>query len=218
MHLRSQLDHLDRTLLGTITTEFPDPLTNEERAQAHAYLVLAHAVLEEYIEGVFERHYDRLASWLTEDMVPLESVRLVYAVSEWLPTNLNVDYKKRSIHGVVSVAARKHFVTKLNANHGLKSENIETLAKWTGLDWVAFSNSLNTELLDLKTLGVKRGAASHLSPYTDKATSLTAVENPDDIRGWVDAGRKAAEAIENYLDKLVKKQEPSSLIADWDGN
>ncbi|NKX54379.1 HEPN domain-containing protein [Arthrobacter mobilis] len=199
-------------------TVFPDPLKDEERAQINAYLVLAHAVLEEYLEDVFTAHYDRLAGWLTAEMVPLECVRLVYAVREWVPNNLVVDYKSRQIYQQIAKSARKEFEKQVKRNNGIKPADIQKLAKLVGLDWKEFEDALNLGLADLEHLGVKRGSAGHLSPYTDKATSLQSIDYPDDIRAWVDAGCDAVESIEAYLDGLVRSQQPLSLIGDWDGN
>lgn len=217
MDLGAQLEHLDGLLLSTVRTAFPDLLTDEEKATTHAYLVLSHAVLEEHLEAAFETHYDRLAGWLVADMVPLESARLAYAVREWLPKELEVSYKKRSLRGLVT-AARTHFVSKIKDNHGIKPENVEGLARLVGLDWKAFERSLDTQLEDLRTLGKKRGEAGHLSPYTDKAVTLTRQDYPENVREWVHGGRDAVSDIVAYLDALVINIQPISLIADWDGN
>lgn len=218
MLLSDQLKNLDRALLGAVTTQFPTPLTAAEQALTHGYLVLAHAVLEEHLEKIFEEHYDRLASWLTSDMVPRETALLTYAVREWLPASINVGYKQREMQQFIAKPARDEFVKLLGRNNGLKLENVATLAKLVGLNWKCFEDSLNTELSDLTTLGSKRGAAGHLSPYTNKVTELTENDYPDDVRGWVDAGETAIEAIRSYLSLLVSRQQPMSLISDWDGN
>lgn len=205
-------------LLGAVVSTFPEPLTEQDRASVNAYLVLAHAVLEEQLEEVFERHFDRLASWLIADMVPLETARLVYAVRGWITEELNLPYKKRALHKQVAVASRKDFGKQVRLNNGLKFENVHALAKLVGVQWDEFEDHLSDELADLSNLGVKRGAAGHLSPFTDKVTALTANDDPDEIRRWVEAGRQAVARIEAYLDSLVRSQQPPSLIADWDGN
>lgn len=217
MDLIAQLEHLDELLLSTVTTTFPDPLTDEDKASTHAYVVLCHAVLEEHLEAAFEAHFDRLRGWLVADMVPLEVARLAFAVSEWLPDDLAVTYRKRSLCGLVG-AARKPFVRQVGSNHGIKPENVEGLAKLIGMDWKKFEASLNQELEDLRTLGSKRGEAGHLSPYTEKAVNLTRQDYPENVREWVNGGRDAVLAIVRYMDELVRSQQPLSLIGDWDGN
>ena len=217
MDLYEQLRHLDKVLLSTVETTFPDTLTEEEKAATHAYLVLCHAVLEEHLEKAFQTHYDRLSSWLVADMVPLEAARLTYAIREWLPKNLEVPYKKRDIRGQAH-AARPHIVTRIKHNNGIKPENVEALTRLLGTDWKAFEDALYAQLADLKTLGVKRGEAGHLSPYTDQGTALTWRDYPENVREWVLAGHDAVTAIVDYLERLIREHEPASLITDWDGN
>lgn len=217
MELAAQLEHLDRVLLSTVTTAFPDELTDEDKAATHAYLVLAHAVLEEHLEAAFDRHYDRLSGWPVSDLIPLEAARLAFAVRDWLPKELEVSYKKRSLRGLVG-AAKACFSGHIRDNHGIKPDNVSSMCRLVGLDWKDFESALNQSLEDLRTLGVKRGEAGHLSPYTDKAVRLTRQDYPDNVREWVAGARDAVDAISNYLDSIVRQQQPLSLISDWDGN
>lgn len=217
MDLEAQLGHLDATLLGSVTTQFPDPLSESEKALVHAYLVLAHAVLEEYIESVFSRHFDRLCSWLSVDLVPAECIRFSFAVAEMIPSG-SVSYRKRNTPSLIRGLGRQEFLARLAKNHGLKADNIEKLAQLIGVEWMGLEDALNPYLADLNTLGSKRGSAGHLSPYTEKVTSISTSDGPDDVRRWVRDGRDAAVALEQYLDSLVRSQQPISLITDWDGN
>lgn len=217
MELSAQLAHLDGALLGTIDTQFPEPFSEGEKAQIHAYLVLAHAVLEERLEAAFERHFDRVASWLDDGMVPLECVRLVIAVTDSLP-QAEKTYKRRDIAGMVRGAGRAELVKRLSQNHGLKAGNVESLAKLVGVDWTSLENSLTVALADLTTLGVKRGAAGHLSPYTEKVTDISSTDGPDDVRAWVEDAKNAVLGLERFLRDTLARHEPRSLIADWDGN
>lgn len=217
MRLEEQLAHLDDTLLGTVSTQFPDPLSAPEKAQVHAYLVLSHAVLEEHLELAIEKHFDRLSSWLVGDIVPLECVRLAFAVSQYVSKE-QAGYKNRSTPQLIRSLGKQELVRQLRENHGLKSSNIQSMCKLIGLHWPDLENALNAELNDLDTLGVKRGAAGHLSPYTEKATAIATTDGPDDVRRWVSDGLLAVQAIVAYLDDLVRAQQPDSLITDWDGN
>ncbi len=218
MKLGAQLEHLDKALLSNVSTQFPDVFTEAERAQISAYLVLSHAVLEEYLEATFERHFERLSAWLRADMVPLECMRFAYAVSEYVPDGARVPYRSRNTAEVVRNGGRREFLRKVGENHGLKARNVESLARLVGLQWVDLEGALNSELADLDTLGVNRGAASHLSPFTEKVTAISVTDSLDDVRGWVDGGRKAVEALSDYLERLLRGQQPNTLIVDWDGN
>lgn len=219
MDLKEQLDHLDRTLLSGIVSTFPEPLPDGDRALAHAYLVLAHAVLEEALEEVFEKHYDRLASWLNADMVPLEAAKLVYAAAGWAKVaGVEQAYKVRDLHSQIAKSCRSEFEKKLGSNNGIKTHNVQNLAKLIGVSWEEFENELSDALADLTTLGAKRGDAGHLSPFSKKMTELTDALDPDDVRKWVSDGLSGVERISTYLSSLVSVQQPQSLISNWDGN
>ena len=217
MDLFAQLDHLDRLLLSDVNTVFPAPLTDKEKAATNAYVLLAHAVLEEHLEDAFEMHFTRLAGWLIAPMVPLETARLVFAMAYRIPEKRRVAYKKQSLAGMAS-AGRESFKLEVRGNHGIKQDNLAKLAGLVGLDWQQFDDALNSQLADLHTLGSMRGEAGHLSPYTEKAVHITRQIYPEDVREWVVAARDASVAVCAYLDELVAAQQPLSLIADWDGN
>lgn len=219
MDLQQQLNHLDNVLLKTVTTQFPNLLTDAEKSTTHAYLVLSHAVLEEHLEGLFQRHFLQLLSWLKADLVPIEVTRLAFGMKEWLPKDAHVTYKKRSVPGIMSSEiVRRAFNQEVKNNHGLAPQNIENLAKLVGLDWARFDKRLDQEIGNLKTLASKRGEAGHLSPFTDKAIKLSRQDYPENVREWVSNGREAVERIDNYLTELIQSQQPPSLITDWDGN
>ncbi|WP_162625632.1 hypothetical protein [Mycolicibacterium llatzerense] len=199
MDLQEQLHHLDQTLLANVGASFPEPLTEAEKAQVHAYLVLAHAVLEECLEAMFLSHFDSVIGRLGEGLVPIECVRLAYAVADNLPEKIKISYSKRETIKLVQTLGRKEFEGRIRLNHGLKTENVQYLAKGVGLDWCGLEDELSAELADLNTLGVKRGSAGHLSPFTERVTNISADSGPDDVRLWVEAGRTAVEKLESYL-------------------
>lgn len=217
MDLSTQLAQLDDALLGQVVTQFPEPLSGAERVRVNAYLVLSHAVLEEQLELVFDSHFRRLSGWMLADLVPIECVRLAYAVAQYAMKDEET-FKKRSTPQWIRGRGLKEFRARVKFNHGLKSENVHNLAKLVGLHWDALDAALGTELADLDTLGSKRGSAGHLSPFTESATNISANDGPDNVREWVKNGREAVEAIDRYLRRVVHMQGPSSLIGDWDGN
>lgn len=218
MEIADQLDHLSRTLLDPVGTSFPDPLSESERALVNAYIVLAHAVLEERLEDVFREHVDRLLAWRDDDLVPVDLVRLAFAMCENVATKQWPSYRDRSVLASMWGIGRVEFAKQLSANNGLKSEHVERLAKLTGVQWVDLEDSLTSELADLDLLGAKRGAAGHLSPFTTRSSVLTISMYPDDVRGWVEAGTKAVLGIERFLRGELSRHQPKSLILDWDGN
>jgi len=216
--IEDQISLLDSSLLAGVKTEFPEVLTDKERAMVHAFLVLSHAVLEERLEEAFVTHFYSLCQWMDDPMVPMEVARLTFAAHEWMTDEFRVAYKKRSIVPQIRAAATRDLQRKVAENHGVKEENVQALSKLLGLDWPSFDNAVGLHLADLNHLGSKRGAAGHLSPFTEKATALSQEDTPDDVRAWVQSGVDAVNAIEAYLGWLRQRQTPSTLIADWDGN
>lgn len=198
MLLEEQIRLLDETLIGTVETEFPSPLTDAEKAKVRAFLVLSHAVLEEYVELAFERHFDRLCDGMKSERVPSECVRFAFAVGNHISA-AEAGYKNRDTVSLIDGLGRTKFRNIISSNHGLKSSNVQGLAKGVGLHWPSLEDSLNLELNDLDTLGIKRGTAGHLSPFTDKATQISNTDGPDDVRSWVYAGVSAVDALTEYL-------------------
>ncbi|TWS25275.1 hypothetical protein FK268_08730 [Tsukamurella sputi] len=217
MNIDEQLEHLDEMFLRSITTDFPGILTERERAQVNAYLVLSHAVLEEYLEIVFEAYFQRISGWLRSGFkqLPAACVDLAFAAGA---ASKPPGYTGWDIRKLVTEEGLAALRKKISSNHGLKERNLQGLAQLTGISWNEFDNFLSTELADLNTLGSKRGAAGHLSPFTEKVTEISASDGPDDVRGWVTAAKNAASKIECYLTSIIRGQEPTTLIGDWDGN
>lgn len=203
MDLSEQLRKLDEAILGAVETDFPEPLSESGRALVSAYLVLAHAVLEEALEDAFSEVYDRLAQSLSEKFIPVESAHFVYAVSRWVPEKISNGQAAKNLHPFLTKACRQEFVKKISSNHGLKAENVKSMSKLLGLDWDVIEDRFNSELADLNTLGSKRGSAGHLSPYSVKATGLTTNVDPEDVRGWVASGLVAITSVQKYLAALA---------------
>jgi hypothetical protein len=203
MELRTQLNKLEEAILNNVQTQFPNRLAEDERALVSAYLVLAHAVLEEELEEAFLAAFDELAVSLSQPIVPIQTVQFVFALTRWLPTDLLNSRGSSNLHGFVSQGCRQRFLIELNRNHGLKAVNIKGLAKLIGLDWDALENAHSDRLADLNTLGSKRGAAGHLSPFSPKTTGLTEDIDPDDVRLWVQYGLDAVDEIKRVLNQLA---------------
>ena len=200
MDFVEQIEHIDKAFLSQVKTEFPTHLTEHEKTVTHAYLVLSHAVIEEQLELVFERHLQRLQAWSGSDVVPLDVARFAFAAGNWIPQKTEPSYKKRSLTGLLgSNIVNREIARTIKNNNGVSPENVEGLAKLTGLDWPDFEQRLSSELADLKTLTSKRGEAGHLSPFTPNAEGLSWQDYPENVREWVGGGRDAVIAIQNHL-------------------
>lgn len=199
----TQIRTLEGAFLSAIETEFPDPLTEQERANLHAYLVLAHSVLEEEIESAFEEYFDQVAATMQGDSMPKATLLLTYAVRDKIPEKAQISYKLRDVIPFVQGIGRTVVASAIKANNGLKTDNVKNLAEAVGIHWSLFEQSVSTALLDLDTLGTKRGSSSHLSPFSPKTTSITSSFDPDDVRKWVHDGVAASSAIRAYLTECI---------------
>lgn len=202
MELRHQLDWLKRTLLDTVTTPFPDALKPDEKAAVAAYLVLAHACIEEAIEDAF---YER-AEILTEILKrhprpPRMAAFLGYNAALKLPEKKRVTYKKRKLGGSLLAALETYQSTVVSQNHGIKESNLLALAEGAGVEWENLESELAVAIADFGTLGAKRGSVGHLSPFTDKSALITSQIDKEDVVKWVKEAEKGVEGLLAYLNK-----------------
>jgi hypothetical protein len=216
--LGSQLELLDKLLLTSVKTEFPDQLSDSEKASVNAYLVLSHACVEEYVENVFLRHLDRLINLCCMPLVPRELAELCIAVGLHLPESMraNATYKTRTLEGIALAWRRAYQTVNVRQNNGIKASNIMKLAEGIGLNWNDCESTLLTSLADLDTLGAKRGEAGHVSPFSPYAVAVTEQAYPDHAREWVVGGLKATLAIESYLSRRLRTQMQTFAAADTD--
>ncbi|HEV3002645.1 MAG TPA: hypothetical protein VGW75_18050 [Solirubrobacteraceae bacterium] len=206
MDLVAQIKLIDARLLSAVTTAFPDPLTDEEKVAVNAYLVLAHACIEEFLEDTFLEHVQRLIDLMDRPLVPREVAGLFLAFGTIIPEKKRIPYAKRERAGVANVALTLYKASTIDMNHGVKPAKVRTLAEGAGVSWPEFESALAAQLADLDTLGAKRGEAGHLGPLTMKATKLSRRDYPDNVRGWVHDARDAGLAIRTYLDDRVAGQ------------
>lgn len=218
MRINEQLAHLDTLLLSTVTTQFPEPLTDAEKATVHAYIVLTHAVIEEYIEDGYLDHFDRLSAWADYPSIPEASVRMIVTFAFKFPGKGANPGGSKPLSDLVK-AARGFVEGAVKGNNGIKSANLESLSKALGVDWLDMDAQLSSGIADLEALGARRGEAGHLSPFTDKAVKLTRQVYPDDVRAWVNRASAAAEAIIDYLEERLRCNSPAiTSVFDRDGN
>jgi len=199
-----QIAFLDDLLLTAVTTEFPDPLTDPERASVSAYLVLSHACIEEFLEDVCARHFENLLAFLGSPIVPRAAGAALLSIGLQLNAQA-VPIKSRNLKAAVKLGALS-YQALVKANNGVRYDNLKKLVGGLGTDWRLFEQGLSTELADLDALGSKRGEVGHLSPFSNKSVQVTPRVYPDDVRGWVANGRVAALAVEGYLVGEVRKE------------
>jgi hypothetical protein len=202
MDLLAQLNWLDSALLSRVTTAFPDPFNPEEKAALAAYLVLTHACIEEALEDAFEAHANALVAMVhAQNNVPLAVVRFSLHAGLNQPSNMRTSFRTRRLRGTLIAAVTNYKKSVIEQNHGIKQENMLSLAEGVGLEWEDFELALNNAISDLSTLGAKRGSVGHLSPFTTKSALLTARVDVADVRSWVKNAERAVGEIVTYLDK-----------------
>lgn len=199
-----QIAKLDGAFLQSVVVEAGATPDETSRANIHAYLVLSHAILEEHIESIFDGYFQRALSLLDKDLVPRACLALVYSVADRAARDDKTSYLKRSVRHETERLGRPLLVKAIKSNNGLKPANIENLAQAAGLAWGEFDDALSTHLANLQNLGVKRGDAGHLSPFS---AQLTEVVHPEQVREWVGNGVSAVAAIEEFLGRVLPADE-----------
>lgn len=214
MDFTAQIELIDALLLSRVKTEFPDPLTDEEKVAVNAYLVLAHACIEEFLEDTFMAHMRRLIDLMDQPLIPREVAGLFLAFGTIIPEKKRTPYAQRTSAGLANLASGLYKAGTVDMNHGVKTDKVRKLAEGAGVSWPEFESALAGQLGDLDTLGAKRGEAGHLGPLTMKATTLSRQDYPDNVRGWVHHGRDAGLAIRNYLNERIVGQRGSLIAFD----
>lgn len=207
-----QIAKLDDAFLKSVTIDVGETPDENSRANIHAYLVLSHAILEEHIESVFDEYFERAVKCLDGNLVPKASLALVYSVADRASRDDKTPYLKRSVRHEVERLGKPLLAKAIRSNNGLKPANIENLAQAAGVAWGEFDDALSTHLANLQNLGVKRGDAGHLSPFS---AQLTEVVHPEQVREWVSNGVSAVAAIESFL---LQALPPNEADADTEGN
>ncbi|GEP48673.1 hypothetical protein FVP74_13895 [Microbacterium saccharophilum] len=200
--LLAEIAEIESTLLSDVSTAPPDPLSTRERTVTRAYLLVAHAILEERIEGIFLEHFNRARRVIAEGVsVPVGLLPFFAAALEWnrdIPT-----YNKRQWLGVMSSPLAIEYVTsEVRENHGLKADNVRDLAKLVGIEWAVIDDAVDIQLAALTTLGAKRGAAGHTSPFNSPTQAVTEEEYPANVREWVEQAARTVIALESVVDQL----------------
>lgn len=202
--LLNELAEIDSALLSAVTTVPPDPLSPREKILTRAYLLLAHAVLEERIESMFLAYFRNARQLISSGgPLPVELLSFYAAVMEW-GTPVPPTYVKRSGQGFISSRlADEHVADALRKNHGLKEENVSELAKLVGIEWSILDDAPGIQMSSLSTLGVKRGTAGHTSPFSGLDKALDGEDYPVNVREWVHQAAASVIELQSVMEKIV---------------
>ena len=213
--LLAEIAEIESTLLADVSTTPPDPLSTRERTVTRAYLLVAHAILEERVEGIFLEHFNRARQVIADSVsVPAGLLPFFAAALEWnreIPT-----YNKRQWLGVMSSPmANEYVANEVRENHGLKADNVRDLAKLVGIEWAVIDDAVDIELAALTTLGAKRGAAGHTSPFNSPTQAVAEEEYPANVREWVEQAARTVIALESVVDQLSALQSETVRKPKW---
>lgn len=213
--LLAEIAEIASTLLSDVSTAPPDPLSPRERTVTRAYLLVAHAILEERIEGIFVEHFNRARAVIAEGASVSVGLLPFYAAAmEWdrvVPT-----YNKRRWLGFMSSPMADEYVaSEVRENHGLKAGNVQELAKLVGIEWAAIDDAADVQLASLTTLGAKRGAAGHTSPFNSPTQAVSEEEYPANVREWVEQAVLTVIALEAVVEQLSVPERPKARRPRW---
>lgn len=160
--LRENEEALAEALLPT-DSEPTDPLEPRKQFLTHAYLVLATAVIEEFIEECFEE-YVTTALADVGGAVPPCFVPLAAKFAEDLIGQTNTTPPAADACPML----RGLYVSKIvRTNHGIKRKHLIGLSKSLGLQ-PALEADCEDLLLPAETLGARRGRVAHLGTVTEE--------------------------------------------------
>jgi hypothetical protein len=190
--LTKEIATLNSAILVHVTTQSPDTLKEEEKASLNAYLVMCHAIIEEFLEESFRKFFNQhLGRIRGRKDLDINSVHLIFAVRDYLAEGEVSSYSRRSFPTILA-RAENRFKENLDKNHGIRESNIQAMSRLIGIDWGSLDDALGLKIADLDTLGSKRGKAAHLSPFSQSTTEITQNVYADEVRQWVNDAAEAA--------------------------
>jgi hypothetical protein len=193
--LRAELELLADRLLPaqpqTAGGAIPPTPNFDDSVGIHAFVVLAHGAVEEYLEALFISHARR---------VDQSGSKLPARVASSTGISFSshgeaLSYQKRNIEQTLKLGEGV-IRAKVRTNHGIKERNIKGLAEHAGVEWPSFEAACGQQFTFLDTLGAKRGAVAHLSASTASASQTI---YPEEARQWVSDALAAVRKIDRYL-------------------
>ena len=173
-NLESELKRLRKHFLPRQLSRYSSSRMAEIQDGVRAYLVLAHATIEEYVEQVV-----------------LDVVQTEY--SRWQGGN--------SQCGPVIGAFVSGFYRKaqdvIRNNHGIKAKNLKKLLELVGIDAEDSTQIDQTWLNDMDSFGQLRGGMAHRS-----GASLTSIIPPADAKRRVDVLLRGLRDLDRRLQRL----------------
>lgn len=193
--LRNDIDELRTSLLveDVVDVQAPDDLSRRQQLLIASFVILSHAHIEEFIEGLFLGYIEEQEKSITEFAIPHCFVKLAMHFS---PDLIGQGAGNRQSVQKICTTAKNFYISKIvKTNHGLKSNNVISLAKPLGLH-SDLPNTCDPLLTALNTLGSKRGGMAHTSP---RRQSTTETVYASQAVTWVDDVVDLAHLLAGYL-------------------
>lgn len=194
---RSEIAALEGYLLGSIEVHPPDALSANELIAVRAYLLLAHATIEEFVESCFVQ-YLRACSEIDENGRAHPGAFLsILQLADDIGGQLNNSVRSpKLISEKIPGLYRKKFV---DVNHGVRKSNIKRLAIGAGLSWGEIEESCSGLLTSCETLGAKRGATAHISAAAVSDDGLSQQLYPEDVRRYTNDALRGVDDLRTFL-------------------
>lgn len=156
-------EHELRSVLLPADPDVTEALEKRDAFLTHAYVVLASAILEEFVEECF-RHFIETAAASEPDQFAGCFVTLASKFS-----TLIIGQHGSAVIASDSVATLKNLYDSkvITPNNGIRRRNLETLAKPLGL-LPALEDNCEELLAVADALGSKRGAIAHVGVISEE--------------------------------------------------
>lgn len=194
---QTEIGALEDYLLKSISVQPPDALSTGQTIAIRAYLILAHATVEEFIEGCFTRY--------VESCSQIDSVGRAHSGAFLSILQLAADIGgqlKNSERSPQAVANRIPGLYKqkiVAPNHGIRKHNLEKLARGAGFHWPEFEESCADLVSSCETLGAKRGEIAHISAAGISTDGVQQQLYPDDVRRYADDALQGVDQLCKFL-------------------
>lgn len=202
--LREEIKILDAALIASISTNTTVALDKAEAIRVRAFLVLAHAAIEEFVEDEFFGFVKWCTTQDAAGRVHSRSLITLLDSSEKIGGHFGKksDRDPSSVASYVAGTYESHVV---KPNNGIRKANFRKLARAAGIPDSEFDATCAQLLIACETLGAKRGLFAHssVSGTIRKGPGLNEVLYPVDARKFVD---EVLAEIPTLLELLVESR------------
>ena len=170
--LLSRISQLESNLLPA--PKINGNYTKKESDMIRSYVILSHAEIESYFEDIADSKVRKaLSDWMTNRT----KSNCLLAIMSYCSEEINWDKERKSdkekLDFRINRVAR-HYLNKLNNNHGVKSTNILSILLPIGIESTEIDPTwLNT----MDNFGSKRGQFAHTSSSVQSQIDLVTERN-----------------------------------------